>query len=353
MRSQVPGIHFVNTIIEYRISEKHARSIFDRDEGKPIGGTLRLIKLDVDDPRWTALGRIYSRHRGEGFYSWRIERRYSPAETQDAKLHFFQIKTGVLPTGEECGTVYDDREMCPLCGAGRVQVSPLRLRLTNMPKKAEVAQTWGGESVVSDRVVQLMIASGITGFGLGPVQRSKKGDEEPFSLSETESGKKLLNAAERAGIPYPSPEFYVWINSLEQRKTLLSAITQHGNRKLAGRQLLGGTSSKWYQLFVTSNPVELAPMTRFGCGPFDDDHEGLYRCPLGLRDHVIGLNLLSQVTVQGTTWDGADIVRSRGLVGRRGGLFNPRHLLFTSPRLRNLLSENAVKGWTSEVATLS
>jgi RNA polymerase subunit RPABC4/transcription elongation factor Spt4 len=172
----------LKTVIEYRISEEHARSVFDRDEGKSIDETLRLIKLDVDDPRWSALGRIYSRHEGKGFYDWRIERRYSTAEIQDAKLHFFQIKTGVLPTGEECGTVYNDDEMCPLCGARRVQASPLRLRLTNMPKKAEVAQTWGGESLVSDRVVQLMIAAGITGFGLGPVQRSKKGDEEPFSL---------------------------------------------------------------------------------------------------------------------------------------------------------------------------
>ena len=114
----------------------------------------------------------------------------------------------------------------------------------------------------------------MTGFGLGPVQRSKKGDEEPFTLSETASGKELLNAAIKAGIPYPSPQFYVWINALEQRKTFLSAIDEHNDKKLAGRRLLGGTSADWYQLFVTSVPVDLASATRFGNNPFDNDRKG-------------------------------------------------------------------------------
>ena len=186
----------------------------------------------------------------------------------------------------------------PSRGAGRVQVSPLRLRLSNAPKRAELARTWFGEAIVSARVVRLLIDEGMTGFGLGPVQRSKKGEEEPFTLSETTSGKQLLDAATKAGIPYPSPQFYVWINAWEQRDTFLSAVGEHNDKKLARRRLLGGTSADWYQLFVTSMLIDLAFATRFGKNPFDNDSKGLYHCPLGLRDHVVGMNLLSQAVVQ-------------------------------------------------------
>jgi hypothetical protein len=99
--------------------------------------------------------------------------------------------------------------------------------------------------------------------------------------------------------------------------------------------------------------VELSAETRLGHNPFDNDPEGHHRCPLGLRDHVLGLNLLSQVRLHGSGWDGNDFVRSRGLVGVRRGLFMPQSLLFISARLRELLLKNAIKGWRSEVALLS
>lgn len=343
----------MKTEIEYRISEEYARSVLDANEGKRINESLRLIRLDACDPRWTSFARLYSRHKGKGFYGWSIRRRYSVGETKNAKLHLFQIRAKVLPTGEECGTLYNDLEMCPFCGAGRVQVSPLRLRVAKTPKRGEIARSWGGEIIVSARVVRLLIDSHITGFGLGPVQRSKKGEEEAFSFMQTSSGKQLLYAALQAGFEYPSPEFYVWINKTEQRNKLDSAIKEHENRKLPRRRLLGGTSPEWYQLFATSNPVELATTTRIGCNPFDDDIAGQYRCPLGLRDHVVGLNLLSQATVHGEAWKKADFLYSRELVGVRRGLFSPQPLLFVSPRLRDLLLGNAVKGWSSEVANIS
>jgi hypothetical protein len=343
----------LKTEIEYRISEEYARSVFGMSDGKRISATLRLIKLDQSDARWAQLAHLYSTHKGEGFYGWRISRRFTTAETKNATLHLFKINVGCLPTGEACGTAYDNSEVCPLCGAGRAQVSPLRLRLTETPKVAEVAQTWGGEIIVSVRVARLLIDSGVTGFGLGPVQRAKKGEEEPFTLSETKAGKQLLHAAAQAAVKYPSPEFYVWINGFERRDTLQAAVKEHLTRKLRSRRLPGGTSSEWYQLFVTSNPVELAPATRVGRNPFDDDIEARNQCPLGLRGHVIGLNLLSQATVQNMDETDIDFLRSRDLVVVRRGLFAPRPLLFVSARLRKLLLKNGVKGWTSEVANLA
>lgn len=343
----------LKTEIEYRISEEHARLVFPPNEGEQIDESLRLVRLDALDPRLATLALLYADNKGKGFYGWTIRRRYTVRETNDAQLHLLNVRAGVLPTGEECGTVYSDSEMCPLCGAGRAQVSPLRLRIANAPRRAEIAQSWGGEIIVSARVVRLLVDSHMEGFGLGPVQRSKKGEEEAFTFTQTPTGKQLLYAALQAGIEYPSPEFYVWINRTEQRDKLESAIKEHESCKLPARRLLGGTSPEWYQLLVTSNPVELAAATRIGHNPFDDDIAGQTRCPLGLREHVVGLNLLSQATVRGEAWKSADFLRSRELVGVHRGLFNPKPLLFISPRLRDLLLRNAVKGWVSEVANVS
>ena len=339
------------TDIECRLSEEYALSIFNLNEGKKIN-SLRLIRLDARDPRWPSVARLYSANKGRGFYGWNIRRRYTVSETKGGRLHLLNVKARITPTGEECGTLYSDLEMCPLCGAGRVQTSPLRLNLSKAPRSAEIALSWGGEIIVSTRVVRLLIASGISGFGLGPVQRSKKGEEEAFTFMETTAGKSLLYAALQAGIDYPSPEFYLWMNRPQQRDALDRAIREHESRTVPGRRLPGGTSPEWYQLFVTSNPVELAPPTRIGSNPFEDDKEGEQGCPLGLPGHLAGLKVLSQVTVQGDAWKGADVLRSLALVGVRRGLFNPRPLLFISPRLRDLLLANSVKGWTSEVVNV-
>jgi hypothetical protein len=343
----------LKTEIEYRISEQNARSVFGVHEGVRINAKLRFIKLDGDDGRWSALAQIFRDRNGKGFYGWHIERNYSATEIEEAKLHLFQISAAVLPSAEECGTAYDDTEICPLCGYGRVQTSPLRLRITKMPKRAEIAKSWGGEVIVSARVARLLIDSGITGFGLGPVQRSKQGEEEPFSFSQTHSGRKLLAAAAKAGVKPPSPDFYVWINRRAQRDIFQSAVNEHERLRLTRRRLLGGTTPDWYQLFVTSPPVELSAETRFGYNPFDNDPDGLNRCPLRLPDHVLGLNLLSQVSLQGSGWDASDFVRSRGLVGVRRGLIMPQSLLFISTRLRELLLTHSIKGWKSEVAQVS
>jgi hypothetical protein len=192
----------------------------------------------------------------------------------------------------------------------------------------------------------------MTGFGLGPVQRSKKGEEEPFTLSETEPGKRLLVSASKANIKYPSPEFYVWANHLEQDKLFRRVINEHENKKLRGRRKLGGTTSEWYQLFITSRPVELVPPTVVGKNPFDHNTEGHNSCPLGLTGHVMGPNLLSQATVRVPSGQHSDSLRSSELIGVRRGLYVPRPLLFISARLRDLLRSNFVRGWSSEVAEI-
>ena len=113
-----------------------------------------------------------------------------------------------------------------------------------------------------------------------------------------------------------------------------------------------GVIDSWYQLEVTSRPIGVAPRTRFGINLFDADEAGEYRCPLG---HVLGLNLLSELSVVREDWDGADLCATKqwtGMRSRNGGVFRPHPLLLVSPRLRNLLGELKAKGFELEVAHL-
>lgn len=113
-----------------------------------------------------------------------------------------------------------------------------------------------------------------------------------------------------------------------------------------------GVLDSWYQLEVTSRPLGVAPRTRFGINLFDADDAGQYRCPLG---HVLGLNLLSELSVVREDWDGADVCATKqctGMRSRNGGAFRPYPLLLISPRLRTLLSELKAKGFELEVAHL-
>jgi hypothetical protein len=96
----------------------------------------------------------------------------------------------------------------------------------------------------------------------------------------------------------------------------------------------------------------VAPVTRFGVDPFDADEAGEYRCPLG---HVLGLNILSELSVVREDWDGADVCATRqwtGVRSRNGGAFRPHPLLLISQKLRRLLGELRAKGFDLEVAYL-
>ncbi len=185
--------------------EDCAVEVFGRNEGRKIDEDVRSVTLDASDPRWQGVARLYQRNKGEGFFGWNIKRHFTSKEIAAAHLHLLTIKAAVIPTGEECGTAYDESAMCPLCGSERVQTSPLRLRVSRLPRQAEIAQSWAGEIIVSRRLVHILVDSGITGFGLGPIQRSKKEPEEPFSFSLTHAGQELLRLADENHVKSLSP----------------------------------------------------------------------------------------------------------------------------------------------------
>jgi len=108
-------------------------------------------------------------------------------------------------------------------------------------------------------------------------------------------------------------------------------------------------SKDWFQLVIRGDLAEVSPQTRAGNGPFDDDQEGKYRCPWG---DLIGLNLLSEVSIVSETRDDADVFSSRQFVGVRRGLLRPEKVVLASRRLYKLIKSERLKGFEFEVAYL-
>jgi hypothetical protein len=67
---------------------------------------------------------------------------------------------------------------------------------------------------------------------------------------------------------------------------------------------------------------------------------------------VSGLNLLSELQVVRTLWDGSDVCCTKQMVGQRGGLLRRVPLIVISPRLAKLLLKEKIKGFKVEIVRL-
>ena len=137
--------------IEFRINYDYAHLLFKADEGKNLGTSVKVVELSKEDPRYSQIpiiDREVKKKYDKGFfYSWQIKRKYSKKELDTATLLHLKIKAVFEPTGEECGTLYDESAACEICGANRKQLSPLILIKGTIPK-TDIARTIGGEVVV-------------------------------------------------------------------------------------------------------------------------------------------------------------------------------------------------------------
>jgi hypothetical protein len=280
-----------------------------------------------------------------------VRRYYTAAESRAAEL-FHAIITAVFePAGQECGTVYDESGVCPFCRAGRVQQSGLVLDLRKTPKGKDIARTLSGDEwIVSQRLAELLLDNRMTGFELGPVSHKARYQDDPIRLERYPSGRYLLQLAQEAGAPHGTWEFYVWLNRPENRDLWELAKAERAAEGQTREQRRSYVPPPvWYQLKVTSRKTTILPPTRGGIAPFEEDEEGKYRCPSG---HTIGLNLLSEVWLARGSWDSSDVASTEQMVGIRKGLFVPAPLLLISPRLRQLLEGQKIRGYRVEVAHL-
>jgi hypothetical protein len=305
---------------EFRVDEKYAHVLFADDEGERLGASVRKITLDTRDPRYERIGELQKRLRRQGksfFTGWSLKYQYSAAELKAAHLLQLKITTSFRPTGEECGTRYNDEAGCPICGAGAPQITPLFVREQRMPKTRDFCQSWGGEVIVSRRVKELFARHGMTG-----------------ARFEIVRPKKRLNAG----------------------------------------------SADWFQFFPENSTAEIVPPTQTGDTLFDDGgdpfakrdtswmdklpsgirqgikeqfermEEEIYHCPFG---DSVGLHLLSEVTIKASTKPNLDIVATRQFIGCRRGLFRQKRLLLITQRLYRLLVAEKIKGFKVHVAHLA
>ncbi|TQF13269.1 hypothetical protein FJV41_24740 [Myxococcus llanfairpwllgwyngyllgogerychwyrndrobwllllantysiliogogogochensis] len=276
--------------IELRVEETEAWRLFREDEGVVLpSGTVRKVTLPTDDGRVSRVREIDRALRQQGqmfFAGWRILRHYSAGELKSAELLKLGLEAVFEPTGEACGTAYDESTACTLCGAGARQVSDLSLDVRRIPQRVDLARTLAHELIISARLADLWRENRITGVDFRPIRRAGARSE-------------------------PVKE--------------------------------------WHQLIVTAPPVDILPATLTGNDPFDHDEDNAQRCPKG---HVVGLNVLSELSLRRGDYDGSDLTWTRQLVGMRSGVLRPHPLLLMSPKLHGLLTELKVKRLDVEVAHL-
>lgn len=107
--------------------------------------------------------------------------------------------------------------------------------------------------------------------------------------------------------------------------------------------------SERFQLLI-DRCVDISPKTLTCSNPFDLDDANEYRCP---RGDTIGLNLLSELFLTQSSYDGRDIAATRQFTGQRIGLLRPQPHLVISQRLYRLLNEENIRGFKTEVAHLT
>lgn len=162
--------------LELRVEEEFAPLVFTDSEGERLGDSIRKIVLDSSDPRCRVIEATQARLKSEGsgplFLGYIFHRKYRPAELQAAAL--FQLSNKIFePCGEEHGTIYDETVACPCCGAGSVQVGPLRLPPSRVPKGCDFATTIAGEHVISKRMAEILSRAGVTGAHFTPIRHGR------------------------------------------------------------------------------------------------------------------------------------------------------------------------------------
>lgn len=143
--------------------------------GNDIGPVTR-IKIEKGTSEYQSIKDIAEKIKAKNsesfFYGWGINRKYSKSELANALLFTLNMSNVFEPTGEECGTLYDETATCEICGANRKQVSPLILKKGTIPKK-DIAKTIGGEVVVSEKFVNAVKQRNLKGLQLSPINVEK------------------------------------------------------------------------------------------------------------------------------------------------------------------------------------
>ena len=292
--------------VEFRINYDYAYLLFGIDEGKDLGQfnkSVKIITLSKDDPRYNQIPIVSKKVRDtydKGFlYSWQIKRKYTKKELENATILQVKIKTAFEPTGEECGTLYDERVACEICGANRKQISQLMLKKGSIPKK-DIARTIGGQIVVSEKFVKVFKQRNFKGAIIRPITFS----------NQVVSGYYQLSASD---------------------KFELSKNTIAGDDPFESSE---GSNEGTYDISGYEIKYE----------------KEVYKCPKG---HIIGLNILSEAYVlNNAEIYKTDFFCSNQKIGVRRGLLQPEPIYFCSQDFKKMVEEEKLIGFDFEVAKI-
>ena len=276
---------------ELRVVEKFANRLFRPDEGKRFSsGFVRIVKINGDDPRLPEVGRLQ-----KSLY-------------QEQKRSFFH--------------------------------------------GWQIIRKYSKQEIEAAALLQLKISSTFEPAG----EECGTKYNEPTGCPRCGAGAKQITTLclpERR-IPKSKDVSRTIAGEIVVSRQVAELFSRH---KVTGAELSpvqpnpssSAESRDWFQLSVPSTNVEICAPTRVGIGPFDDDEEGKCRCPLG---DLIGLNLLSEVSITSVSRGGDDIICSRQFIGVRRGLLRPERIILVSPKVRRLIASEKIKGVEVEVAHL-
>lgn len=287
-------------VIEFRISNEFVHLLLKPNEGKRTASNT-IIYISRDDPRFEQI-RLLSKHIREKYNEFfflysNIRREYSNKELDAATLLQVKIAKTFEPSGEECGTIYDESFACDICGSNRKQIGKLRLNRNTIPPK-DISKTIAGEVVVSKRFASVFNKKGLKGVLFLPINLNEHNTEYYQSLP---------------------------IAELELTRDVLAGV----------------------DIFDFSEGSEIKQLSVSGNCCYKIEKE-VYKCPKG---HTIGLNLLSELHVyQNPSIINYDFFSSKQRIGVRRGVLQPEPMYLCSQAFRRMVLEEKLSGFEFEVA---
>jgi hypothetical protein len=280
----------VQEIAEFRVDEEFAPTLFSESEGKRTSTGIRIIVIDTGDPRFRRICELQTRL---------LKKKGRP--------FFFGWRLTRKSTVEELRT------------AGLLHVT----RLHAFEPAGEECGTKYDESSACPHC-------GVGAKQVGPLFLDVKRIPKGRDFAETIAGETIVSRR--------AADVFVQHG--------ITGIAFHPVRARGARSL---KLSPWSQMVIRSAEAEIAPPTRTRINPCEDDRDGGYICPDG---HVIGLNLLSAVSIRAASRGKADFVTTRQLTGTRRGLLRPRRAILVSQKAWRLIKSERLKGFEFEVAHL-
>ena len=326
-----------------------------------VGIEIRKVTTEIGSPLYERIGEAYRENLPDYlFWSWDIRRRYGKRELERAEVFVMRPDRQWQISGDDCGTCYDATSVCPDCGGGLRREGSLMIDVRKLPKKSDFVGSYSCEWTVSGRFVELATRHGLSGCRFAPVIHVPYIETDHFDLELVPSGSEIERLVREAGLAgdrvrravfVGRPKIMVLHDRAEQEY-----VTLYGESprvKAARTRAMRATPpAPRFELVVTSNPVEISSETYINHGPFDLEDES--RCALhgGEFGHSIGRTLISELYIKRATWDGSDIAATGQLFGKWHGSYKPGPVFVVTPRFRQWVLDNKIRGCSFERAHL-